>query len=83
MTPEQMQAVRAALDFDYEKFGRLVGVTGRAIYRYERGERKIPQSVINVLFVFGMLDRTTRRVIAAHMTTNLDRTVIPTGGAWL
>jgi transcriptional regulator with XRE-family HTH domain len=45
MTPDQLREWRAALGLTQAAAGARLGVTGRAVRRWEAGDRKIPRTV--------------------------------------
>jgi len=52
MTPAELKAIRHRLALNTADFGARVGVSGRAVEKWEQGARKIPRPVemlINLL----------------------------------
>ena len=45
MTPEQFKAERERLKITAKQFGQLLGVSERAVFYYEHGQRKIPKPI--------------------------------------
>ena len=42
MTPQEFKAERERLKITAKKFGQMLGVSERAVFYYEHGQRKIP-----------------------------------------
>jgi DNA-binding transcriptional regulator YiaG len=60
MSPAELKKTRRDLGLSCEKFATLVGVTGRTVRRWERGDRDIPKPVIillNLLYWLPAQDR--------------------------
>ena len=45
MTPQEFKAERERLKITAKQFGQLLGVSERAVFYYEHGQRKIPKPV--------------------------------------
>ena len=45
MTPRELKAIRHRLALNTADFGARVGVSGRAVEKWEQGVRKIPRPV--------------------------------------
>ena len=45
MTPAEFKAERERLKITAKQFGQLLGVSERAVFYYEHGQRKIPKPV--------------------------------------
>ena len=45
MTPQEFKAERERLKITAKKFGQMLGVSERAVFYYEHGQRKIPKPV--------------------------------------
>lgn len=46
MTPTELNSAIATLGLSAEGFARLVGVTGRAVRRWQKGDRDIPALLV-------------------------------------
>jgi transcriptional regulator with XRE-family HTH domain len=49
LTPQQLEHVLFLLGMSQEACGRYLGVSGRTVRRYIRGERPIPESTVLLL----------------------------------
>ncbi|QDP62495.1 MAG: hypothetical protein Unbinned5079contig1000_22 [Prokaryotic dsDNA virus sp.] len=49
MTSEEIKAERKRLGLTAEKMGKMLGVSTRAIFYYEDGQRKVPLTVEKLL----------------------------------
>ena len=56
MTPAQFRAERDRLRLTAQEMGDLLGVSTRAIFYYEHGQRKIPLTVQKLLTLIARLD---------------------------
>ena len=45
MTPQEFKAERERLKITAKQFGQLLGVSERAVFYYEHGQRKIPKPI--------------------------------------
>ena len=45
MTPAEFKAERERLKITANQFGQLLGVSERAVFYYEHGQRKIPKPI--------------------------------------
>jgi len=55
-TAEQVRALRNESGLSADRFGALVGVTGRGVFRWEQGDAKCPASTWELLLIgFGKI----------------------------
>jgi len=57
MTPEQFKAERERAGLTAKDFAAMIGVSERAVFYYEHGQRKIPLTVQKLLAVIARLDQ--------------------------
>ena len=69
MTPAELKAIRHRLALNTADFGSRVGVSGRAIEKYEQGLRKIPRPV-EMLIKLLPVNNLTKLFTEAHDETN-------------
>lgn len=56
ITPAQFRAERDRMRLTAQEMGDLLGVSARAIFYYEHGQRKIPLTVQKLLALIARLD---------------------------
>lgn len=53
MSPGELREARKGLNLTADEFGRVFGVTGRSISRYEAGDRSIPHALAVLVRLVG------------------------------
>lgn len=52
MTPAQFKKYRESIGFTQQQMGSLLGVTYQAVYNWELGFRKVPETTVRLIRLF-------------------------------